>query len=85
MDLIDSFTNAFTYTRKVEEAWVELDKLKMEGNLIDEYIAWFESLLKKAEIPQNEVGVIIKFRDGLCKGLTASIYNKENWPDSLDE
>jgi hypothetical protein len=57
----------------------------MEGNLINEYIARFESLLKKAEIPRNEVGVIIKFRDGLRKGLTASIYNKENWPDSLDE
>jgi hypothetical protein len=69
----------------VEEARVELDKLEMEGNLIDKYIARFESLLKKAEILRNEVGVIIKFHDRLCKGLTASIYNKENWPDTLDK
>ena len=51
----------------------------------DEYIARFESLLKKAEIPKNKVGVIIKFCDKLCKGLTTAIYNKENWPDILDE
>jgi hypothetical protein len=64
---------------------VELDKLKMEGNLINEYIARFESLLKKAEILRNEIGVIIKFHDRLRKGLTATIYNKENWPNTLDK
>jgi len=64
---------------------VELDKLKMEGNLINEYIAQFKSLLKKAEILRSEVGVIIKFCDGLHKGLTAAIYNKENWPETLDK
>ena len=57
----------------------------MEGNLINKYIAQFESLLKKAEIPQNKVGVIIKFCNRLHKGLTAAIYNKENWPNTLDE
>jgi hypothetical protein len=30
---------------------MELDKLEMEGNLINEYIAKFENLLCKAEIP----------------------------------
>jgi hypothetical protein len=31
------------------------------------------------------VGVIIKFHNRLRKGLTATIYNNENWPDTLDE
>jgi hypothetical protein len=39
MNLINSFVNAFTHTGKVEEAQVELNKLEMEGNLINEYIA----------------------------------------------
>jgi hypothetical protein len=44
---------------------MDLDKLKMEGTLIDEYIAIFENLLCKAEIPQTEVGSLQKFKDRL--------------------
>jgi hypothetical protein len=44
---------------------MDLAKLKMEGNNIDDYIAKFENLLRKADIPRTEVGSIQKFKDRL--------------------
>jgi hypothetical protein len=44
---------------------MDLAKLEMEGNNIDDYIAKFENLLQKADIPRTEVGSIQKFKDGL--------------------
>jgi hypothetical protein len=44
---------------------MDLAKLEMEGNNIDDYIAKFENLLHKADIPHTEVGSIQKFKDGL--------------------
>ena len=63
----------------------ELDKLEMEGNFADEYIAKFKNLFKKGEIPYGEVEAMTKFRNELCKGLTAAIYNKENWPNTINK
>jgi uncharacterized pyridoxal phosphate-containing UPF0001 family protein len=44
---------------------MELARLEMEGNQVDEYIAKFENLLRKSDIPWTEVGSIQKFKDGL--------------------
>ena len=60
-DLMESFYNAFAHTGRVEQARTELDKLEMEGNLIDKYIAKFENLLKKGEIPRSDVRAMTKF------------------------
>ena len=84
-DLMESFSNAFAHTGRVEQARTELDRLEMEGNLIDEYIAKFENLLKRGNIPRTDVGAMTKFRDGLRKGLMAQIYFQQQWPEDLDE
>jgi hypothetical protein len=52
---------------------MDLARLEMEGNHIDEYIAKFENLLRKADIPRTEVGSIQKFKDGLRKGVLSAI------------
>ena len=57
----------------------------MVGDQIDEYIAKFENLLKKAEIPRSEVGAIEKFRNGLRKGVRIAIYRRDTWPETIDE
>ena len=57
----------------------------MTGDGIDEYIAKFENLLRKAEIPRTEVQTVEKFKDGLRKGILAKIYNRDTWPDDLDD
>jgi hypothetical protein len=44
---------------------MDLAKLEMEGNNIDDYIAKFKNLLCKADIPHTEVGSIQKFKDRL--------------------
>jgi hypothetical protein len=65
LDLISAFENAFAHTGWVEQARMDLAKLEMEGNNIDDYIAKFENLLCKADIPRTKVGSIQKFKDGL--------------------
>jgi hypothetical protein len=44
---------------------MDLAKLEMEGNQVNKYIAKFENLLRKSNIPWTEVGLIQKFKDGL--------------------
>jgi hypothetical protein len=50
-NLINAFKNAFAHTGRVKQARMDLAKLEMEGNQIDEYIAKFENLLCKSDIP----------------------------------
>jgi hypothetical protein len=64
---------------------MDLVKLEMEGNNIDDYIAKFENLLRKADIPRTEVGSIQKFKDGLQQGVLHTILNKERWPDTINQ
>jgi hypothetical protein len=64
-DLINAFENAFAHMGRVKQAQMDLAKLEMEGNQVNEYIAKFENLLHKSDIPRTEVGSIQKFKDGL--------------------
>jgi hypothetical protein len=84
-DLKEAFANAFSHTGKVEQAKADLARLEMTGDQIDEYIAKFENLLRKADIPRNEVTVMDKFTDGLKKGIHAAILRRDVWPTTLDE
>jgi hypothetical protein len=84
-DLINTFKNAFAHTGQVEQAQMDLAKLEMEGNQVDEYIAKFENLLRKSDIPRTEVGLIQKFKDGLQQGILRAILNKETWPTTIDQ
>jgi hypothetical protein len=57
----------------------------MQGEVIDDYIAKFENLVRKAGIPRTEQGVLDRFRDGLKRGLHAAILRRDKWPTTLDQ
>jgi len=57
----------------------------MAGDQIDEYIAKFENLLHKADIPRSETGAIEKFKDGLKRGIFGAIMKQDTWPTNIDE
>ena len=83
-DLKQAFENAYVNTGQIEQARMELQKHKMEADLIDNYIAKFENLLAKGGIPRTEVGAIEKFKDGLKRGVLQEILNQDTWPTTID-
>ena|ERR1700691_3297091 len=83
-DLIQNFANAFTWTGKVEQARIDLANLEMKGDNIDEYVAKFENLLRKGEIPRDDVAALMRFKGGLRKGVHAAILRRDTWPTTLD-
>jgi hypothetical protein len=84
-ELKDDFVKAFAHMGRVEQARIELDRLEMEGDLIDEYIIKYKTLLKKADIPHNEVGALQKFKEGLKWGVLANILRWDTWPEGIDD
>ena len=64
---------------------MELQKHRMEGDLIDEYIAKFKTLLSKEEISQTKVGNIEKFKNGLKLGVLKGILIRDTWPTNINE
>ena len=84
-DLRKNFGKAFTNTNEIEQARTDLNKLEMAGEQIDEYIAKFENLLRKADIPRTETGAIEKFKDGLKRGIFGAIMKRDIWPSNIDE
>ena len=57
----------------------------MEREDIDNYIAKFENLLQKAEIPWGKAIVMDLFRNRLKKGLHSAIFREQTWPTNLDK
>jgi hypothetical protein len=84
-ELKDDFIKAFTHAGRVEQARIELDKLEMEGDLINEYITKYETLLKKADIPHDKVGALQKFKEGLKQEVLANILRRDTWPEGIDD
>ena len=84
-DLKTSFISAFSHTGRIEEAKHDLARLEMVGLDIDDYIAKFENLLRKAEIPRTEQGSLEKFRHGLRKGIHGAILRRDVWPETIDD
>ena len=80
-----NFKNAFAHTGRVEQARMELQKHHVDGDLVDEYIAKFETLLSKGEIPRTEVRAIEKFKDGLKPGVLKGILIRDTWPTNIDK
>ena len=64
---------------------MELQKHHMDEDLIDEYIAKFETLLSKGNISRTEVGTIEKFKDELKSGVLKGILIRDTWPTNIDE
>ena len=69
----------------MEQAWIELAGLEMKGDDIDEYIAKFKNLLRKGEIPCEDVAALFRFKGGLRKGVHAGIFKRDKWPTTLDK
>jgi hypothetical protein len=84
-DLRDAFANIYAFTGRIKQAKMDLAKLEMARDQIDEYIAKFENLLRKAEIPRQEVSVIDMFTNGLCKGVHTTILCQDKWPETLNQ
>src|SRR5258708_1019959 len=80
-----AFEQSFTYTNKVEDAKHQLACLKMQANNIDDYIAKFENLVRKAGIPYQEQGILNRFKEGLKRGIHATILQWDQWPTNLDQ
>ena len=83
-DLKQAFENAYVNTGQIKQALMELQKHKMEADLIDNYITKFKNLLAKGGIPHTEVGTIEKFKDGLKRGILQGILNQDTWPTTID-
>ena len=82
--LKQAFKNTYVNTGQIEQAHMELQKHKMEADLIDDYIAKFENLLAKGGIPHTEAGAIEKFKDRLKRGIQQGILNQDTWPTTID-
>ena len=83
-DLKQAFKNTYVNTGQIEQACMELQKHKMEADMINDYIAKFKNLLAKGEIPCTEVGAIEKFKDELKRGVLQGILNWDTWPTTID-
>ena len=56
-----------------------------QGSLsIDDYIAQFEALCKRAKWPRNTPGTIQLFRNGLKGAIHHKIMDRKKWPETLD-
>ena len=47
-EFVNDFTDAFGDTAEAERAYGDLQKLELKGNRVDDYIATFEKLLRRA-------------------------------------
>ncbi|KAF8495268.1 hypothetical protein F5888DRAFT_1805118 [Russula emetica] len=83
-NLKDDFERSYANTGQVEQAKRDLRQLNMVGDKVDDYIAKFENLLRKAEIPRDEVGALEKFKDGLAEVVHRAIMRRENWPTDIN-
>ena len=64
---------------------MKLNCLEIKDNNINNYIAKFENLLARVEIPCDDVTALLKFKAGLCKGVYVAILKRETWPTKLND
>ena len=64
-DFEEEFVKSWTDTNEPYRAATELDKLQMQYDNIDEYIARFAELARKALYHENDPAVLEKFKSGL--------------------
>ena len=57
----------------------------MKEDNINKYIAKFENLLCKGEIPLDDVAALFRFKGGLRKGVHTAILKRDTWPTTLDK
>ena len=80
-----AFHNAWTDTSKKQNAYDQLMKLTMAGWDIDTYIATFERLALTAGWTLDAKGTIVRFREGLSKGIHSKALDRDKIPRTMDE
>ena len=80
-----AFHDAWTDTSKKQNAYDQLMKLTMVGWDIDTYITTFERLALTAGWALNAEGTIVRFREGLSKGIHSKALDRDKIPRTMDE
>ena len=80
-----AFHDAWTDTSKKQNAYDQLMKLTMAGWDIDTYIATFERLALVAGWALDAEGTIVRFREGLSKGIHSKALDRDKIPRTMDE
>ena len=80
-----AFESAYTNTTKQQQAYHELQNLRMQGDDLDEYVQKFKSLCKKAKFEEDAAATIHMFATKLNKGLLSSILDRDTTPTTFQE
>ena len=80
-----AFHDAWTDTSKKQNGYDQLMKLTMAGWDIDTYIATFERLALVAGWTLDAEGTIVRFREGLSKGIHSKALDRDKIPRTMDE
>ena len=80
-----AFHEAWTDTSKKQNAYDQLMKLTMAGWDIDTYITTFERLALAAGWALDAEGTIVRFREGLSKGIHSKALDRDKIPRTMDE
>ena len=80
-----AFHDAWTDTSKKQNAYDQLMKLTMAGWDIDTYITTFERLALAAGWALDAEGTIVRFREGLSKGIHSKALDRDKIPRTMDE
>ena len=70
---------------KKQNMYDQLMKLTMVGWDIDTYIATFERLALAAGWALDAEGTIVRFREGLSKGIHSKALDRDKIPRTMDE
>ena len=84
-DFETSFIDAWMDTSKKQNAYDQLMRLTMNGWDIDTYIATFDCLALAAGWDLDSEGTIVKFREGLSKGIHSKALDRDRIPWTIDE
>ena len=80
-----AFHDTWTDTSKKQNAYDQLMKLTMAGWDIDTYITTFERLALAAGWALDAEGTIVRFREGLSKGIHSKALDRDKIPRTMDE
>lgn len=80
-----AFRRQYGDTALMQRSWARLQKLEMEKDDIDQYIAEFENLIMLAGKDRNDSMSVDYFRSGLKAGLQNVVLNRRPVPRTLDD
>jgi Retrotransposon gag protein len=86
-EFVADFRRIYSDTAEAEGAYAKLMALSMKDGdgQLDNYIAKFETLLRKARWERNTQGAVDLFKQGLKLNLHRGILRWETLPQTLDE